>query len=153
MKVVFKREIIPIVKPFDEVVVELLQQPKTVEKEITLNDGTKKSIIDLSILVKPVKGKFESVTEKVKVKVKSGEIIEAKKYDAAELGDKVVMKIPNVVYDVLSKLWESKEIGEGTRIKIIAVKKQGKTYINEIAVLDDNEVSQEKTEENLSTKK
>ena len=88
MKVLMKREKLPIVKPFDEVVVEVLQAPKSSEREISLKDGTVKKIEDYSLIIKPISGKFESVTEKVVTKTEDGdEILKSRKYDAQELGD------------------------------------------------------------------
>ena len=147
MKVLMKREKLPIVKPFDEVVVEVLQSPKSSEREISLKDGTVKKIEDYSLIIKPISGKFESVTEKVVTKTEDGdEILKSRKYDAQELGDRVIMKLTPRAYEVLYDAWESKQIAEGTRLKIKVSKKQNKTYFDEI-VLMDNEQEEEKEEE------
>jgi len=149
MKVLMKREKLPIVKPFDEVVVEVLQAPKSSEREISLKDGTVKKIEDYSVIIKPVSGKFESVTEKVVTKTEDGdEILKSRKYDAQELGDRVIMKLTPRAYEVLYDAWESKQIAEGTRLKIKVSKKQNKTYYDEILVLD-GEGQEEETEERL----
>jgi len=151
MKVLMKREKLPIVKPFDEVVVEVLQTPKAIEREIALKDGTMKKIEDYSVIVKPISGKFESVTEKVVTKTEDGdEIVKPKKYDAEELGDKAIMKLTPKAYEVLYDAWEEKEIVEGTRLKIKVSKKQNKTFYDEILVLDSEE---EKTETEEETEK
>jgi len=151
MKVLMKREKLPIVKPFDEVVVEVLQSPKSSEREISLKDGTVKKIEDYSIVVRPVSGKFESVTEKVVTKTEDGdEILKARKYDAQELGDRVIMKLTPRAYEVLYEAWNTKQIGEGTRLKIKVSKKQNKTYFDEIALIDEEE---EEEEEEQETKK
>ncbi len=147
MKVLMKREKLPIVKPFDEVTVEVLQPPKAVPKEIALKDGTVKKIEDYSIIVKPISGKFESVTEKIVTKTEDGdEVVKPKKYDAEELGGKAIMKLTGRAYEVLYDAWEKKEIGEGTKLKIKVTKKQNKTFYDEILVLDGEETEEEKSE-------
>jgi hypothetical protein len=152
MKVLMKRERLPIVKPFDEVTVEVLQSPKAVEREIALKDGTVKKIEDYSIIVKPVSGKFESVTEKVVTKTEDGdEVVKPKKYDAEELGGKAIMKLTRKAYEVLYDAWEKKEIGEGTKLKIKVSKKQNKTFFDEILVLDGE--GQEEEEKETEEKK
>ena len=144
MKILMKREKLPIVKPFDEVVVEVLQAPKSSEREISLKDGTVKKIEDYSVIIKPVSGKFESVTEKVVTKTEDGdEILKSRKYDAQELGDRVIMKLTPRAYEVLYDAWESKQIAEGTRLKIKVSKKQNKTYFDEIALMDEQEEEEE----------
>ena len=154
MKVLMKREKLPIVKPFDEVIVEVLQSPKAVEREIALKDGTVKKIEDYSIIVKPVSGKFESVTEKVVTKTEDGdEVVKPKKYDAEELGGKAIMKLTPKAYEVLYDAWEKKEIGEGTKLKIKVTKKQNKTFYDEILVLDGEEETEEEEEEEKSETK
>ncbi|AAQ94372.1 ORF C158 [Sulfolobus virus Kamchatka 1] len=151
MKVLMKKESLPIVKPFDEVIIEVLQAPKEVEREVALKDGTIKKIQDYSIIVKPVSGKFESVTEKVTSKTEDGdEVVKPKKYDASELKDKVVMKLTQKAFEVLYDAWQNKEIGEGTKLKIKVTKKQNKTYFDEITVLDEKE--EEETEEEAKVK-
>jgi len=148
MKVLMKREKLPIVKPFDEVVVEVLQAPKSSEREISLKDGTVKKIEDYSVIIKPVSGKFESVTEKVVTKTEDGdEILKSRKYDAQELGDRVIMKLTPRAYEVLYDAWESKQIAEGTRLKIKVSKKQNKTYFDEIVLMDNEQEEEEKEEE------
>jgi hypothetical protein len=152
MKVLMKREKLPIVKPFDEVVVEVLQAPRSAERDISLKDGTVKKIEDYSVIIKPISGKFESVTEKVVTKTEDGdEILKSRKYDAQELGDRVIMKLTPRAYEVLYDAWESKQIAEGTRLKIKVSKKQNKTYFDEI-VLMDNEQEEEEEEEQEAKK-
>ncbi len=147
MKVLMKREKLPIVKPFDEVVVQVLQPPRSAERDISLKDGTVKKIEDYSIVVRPISGKFESVTEKVVTKTEDGdEILKSRKYDAQELGDRVIMKLTPRAYEVLYDAWESKQVGEGTKLKIKVSKKQNKTYYDEMLVLDD-EGQEEEAEE------
>ena len=147
MKVLMKREKLPIVKPFDEVVVEVLQSPKSSEREISLKDGTVKKIEDYSIVVRPISGKFESVTEKVVTKTEDGdEILKSRKYDAQELGDRVIMKLTPRAYEVLYDAWESKQVGEGTKLKIKVSKKQNKTYYDEIVLVDDEQEEEEEEE-------
>ena len=154
MKVLMKREKLPIVKPFDEVVVEVLQSPKSSEREISLKDGTVKKIEDYSVIIKPVSGKFESVTEKVVTKTEDGdEILKSRKYDAQELGDRVIMKLTPRAYEVLYDAWESKQIAEGTRLKIKVSKKQNKTYFDEIVLMDEQEEEEKEEEEEQETKK
>ncbi|AZG03978.1 hypothetical protein [Sulfolobus spindle-shaped virus] len=160
MKVLMKRERLPIVKPFDEVTVEVLQSPKAVEREIALKDGTVKKIEDYSIIVKPVSGKFESVTEKVVTKTEDGdEVVKPKKYDAQELGGKAIMKLTGRAYEVLYDAWQNKEITEGTKLKIKVSKKQNKTFYDEILVLDgegqeeEEKETEEKTEERVEEAK
>ena len=153
MKVLMKREKLPIVKPFDEVVVEVLQAPKSSEREISLKDGTVKKIEDYSLIIKPISGKFESVTEKVVTKTEDGdEILKSRKYDAQELGDRVIMKLTPRAYEVLYDAWESKQIAEGTRLKIKVSKKQNKTYFDEIVLMDEQEEEQEEEEEQETKK-
>jgi len=152
MKVLMKREKLPIVKPFDEVVVEVLQAPRSAERDISLKDGTVKKIEDYSIIVRPISGKFESVTEKVVTKTEDGdEILKSRKYDAQELGDRVIMKLTPRAYEVLYEAWESKQVGEGTKLKIKVSKKQNKTYYDEIVLVDDEQ--EEEKEEEQETKK
>ena len=154
MKVLMKREKLPIVKPFDEVVVQVLQPPRSAERDISLKDGTVKKIEDYSIIVKPISGKFESVTEKVVTKTEDGdEILKSRKYDAQELGDRAVMKLTPRAYEVLYDAWESKQIGEGTKLKIKVSKKQNKTYYDEIALIDDEQEEEKEEEEEQKTKK
>ena len=154
MKVLMKREKLPIVKPFDEVVVEVLQSPKSSEREISLKDGTVKKIEDYSVIIKPVSGKFESVTEKVVTKTEDGdEILKSRKYDAQELGDRVIMKLTPRAYEVLYDAWESKQIAEGTRLKIKVSKKQNKTYFDEIVLMDNEQEEEQEEEEEQETKK
>ena len=154
MKVLMKREKLPIVKPFDEVVVEVLQAPKSSEREISLKDGTVKKIEDYSVIIKPVSGKFESVTEKVVTKTEDGdEILKSRKYDAQELGDRVIMKLTPRAYEVLYDAWESKQIAEGTRLKIKVSKKQNKTYFDEIVLMDEQEEEEKEEEEEQEAKK
>jgi len=154
MKVLMKREKLPIVKPFDEVVVEVLQAPKSSEREISLKDGTVKKIEDYSVIIKPVSGKFESVTEKVVTKTEDGdEILKSRKYDAQELGDRVIMKLTPRAYEVLYDAWESKQIAEGTRLKIKVSKKQNKTYFDEIVLMDNEQEEEQEEEEEQETKK
>ena len=153
MKVLMKREKLPIVKPFDEVVVEVLQSPRSAERDISLKDGTVKKIEDYSIIVRPISGKFESVTEKVVTKTEDGdEILKSRKYDAQELGDRAIMKLTPRAYEVLYDAWESKQVGEGTKLKIKVSKKQNKTYYDEMLVLDD-EGQEEETEERVGEEK
>jgi len=153
MKVLMKREKLPIVKPFDEVVVEVLQAPRSAERDISLKDGTVKKIEDYSIIVRPISGKFESVTEKVVTKTEDGdEILKSRKYDAQELGDRAIMKLTPRAYEVLYDAWESKQVGEGTKLKIKVSKKQNKTYYDEMLVLDD-EGQEEETEERVGEEK
>ena len=152
MKVLMKREKLPIVKPFDEVVVEVLQSPRSAERDISLKDGTVKKIEDYSIVVRPISGKFESVTEKVVTKTEDGdEILKSRKYDAQELGDRVIMKLTPRAYEVLYEAWETKQVSEGTKLKIKVSKKQNKTYFDEIALVDNEE--EEEEEEEQETKK
>jgi len=140
MKVLMKREKLPIVKPFGEVTVELLAAPKAVQREIALKDGTIKKIEDYSVVVRPLLGKFESVVEKVVTKTADGdEVVRPKKYDALELGEKALMKLSQRAYQVLYDAWEKKEISEGTRLKIKTTKKGNKTYFDEILVVDEEE--------------
>ena len=140
MKVLMKREKLPIVKPFGEVTVELLAAPKAVQREIALKDGTIKKIEDYSVVVRPLLGKFESVVEKVVTKTADGdEVVRPKKYDALELGEKALMKLSQRAYQVLYDAWEKKEISEGTRLKIKTTKKGNKTYFVEILVVDEEE--------------
>jgi len=147
MKVLMKREKLPIVKPFDEVVVEVLQSPRSAERDISLKDGTVKKIEDYSIVVRPISGKFESVTEKVVTKTEDGdEILKSRKYDAQELGDRVIMKLTPRAYEVLYDAWESKQVGEGTKLKIKVSKKQNKTYYDEIVLVDDEQEEEEEEE-------
>jgi len=154
MKVLMKREKLPIVKPFDEVVVQVLQPPRSAERDISLKDGTVKKIEDYSIIVKPISGKFESVTEKVVTKTEDGdEILKSRKYDAQELGDRAIMKLTPRAYEVLYDAWESKQIGEGTKLKIKVSKKQNKTYYDEIALIDDEQEEEKEEEEEQKTKK
>jgi len=154
MKILMKREKLPIVKPFDEVVVEVLQAPKSSEREISLKDGTVKKIEDYSVIIKPVSGKFESVTEKVVTKTEDGdEILKSRKYDAQELGDRVIMKLTPRAYEVLYDAWESKQIAEGTRLKIKVSKKQNKTYFDEIVLMDNEQEEEQEEEEEQETKK
>ncbi len=144
MKVLMKREKLPIVKPFDEVIVEVLQSPKAVEREIALKDGTIKKIEDYSIIVKPISGKFESVTEKVVTKTEDGdEVVKPKKYDASELGEKAIMKLTGRAYEVLYDAWQKGEIAEGTKLQIKVSKKQNKTYYDEISILDEEDEEEE----------
>jgi hypothetical protein len=149
MKVLLKREKLPIVKPFGEVTVELLGAPKATQRQITLKDGTVKTIEDYSVVARPLLGKFESVTEKVVTKTADGdEVVKPKKYDAVELGDKVLLKLSAKAYEVLYNAWQSKEIAEGTRLKIKTTRKGNKTYFDEIVVVEDGEkiVSEEAEE-------
>ena len=140
MKVLLKREKLPIVKPFGEVMIELLGAPKATQRQITLKDGTVKTIEDYSVVARPLLGKFESVTEKVVTKTADGdEVVKPKKYDAVELGDKVLLKLSSRAYEVLYNTWQSKEIGEGTRLKIKTTRKGNKTYFDEITVVEDGE--------------
>jgi hypothetical protein len=140
MKVLLKREKLPIVKPFGEVGVELLGAPRAVQREIALKDGTVKKIEDYSVIVKPLTGKYESVTEKEVTKTEDGdEIVRPKKYDAVLLGDKVILKLTQKAYEALYNAWQSGEIGEGTRLKIKTTRKGNKTYFDEITVVDDDE--------------
>jgi len=140
MKVLLKREKLPIVKPFGEVTVELLAAPKAVQREIVLKDGTVKKIEDYSIVARPLLGKFESVVEKEVTKTEDGdEIVRPKKYDAIQLGDKVLLKLTGRAYEVLYNAWQSKEIAEGMRLKIKTTKKGNKTYFDEIIVIEDGE--------------
>ena len=48
--------------------------------------------------------------------------------------------------------WESKQVGEGTKLKIKVSKKQNKTYYDEMLVLDD-EGQEEETEERVGEEK
>jgi len=154
MKVLMKREKLPIVKPFDEVVVQVLQPPRSAERDISLKDGTVKKIEDYSIIVRPISGKFESVTEKVVTKTEDGdEILKSRKYDAQELGDRVIMKLTPRAYEVLYDAWESKQVGEGTKLKIKVSKKQNKTYYDEIVLVDDEQEEEKEEEEEQETKK
>ncbi len=140
MKVLLKREKLPIVKPFGEVGVELLGAPRAVQRQITLKDGTVKTIEDYSVVVRPLTGKYESVTEKEVTKTEDGdEIVRPKKYDAVRLGDKVILKLTAKAYEALYNAWQNKEIGEGTRLKIVTTKKGNKTYFDEIVVVGDGE--------------
>jgi len=139
MKVLMKREKLPIVRPLDEVTVQVLQSPRAVEREIALKDGSVKRIEDYSVVIKPLSGKFESVVEKIITKTEDGdEIVRPKKYDAQEL-EKAIMKLTPSAYEVLYNAWESKQIGEDTKLKIRVSKKQNKTYYDEILVLDGEE--------------
>jgi hypothetical protein len=140
MKVLLKRERLPIVRPFGDVTVELLGAPKATQRQITLKDGTIKTIEDYSVVVRPLLGKFESVVEKVVTKTADGdEVVKPKKYDAVELGDKVMLKLSRKAYEVLYNAWQNKEIGEGTRLKIKTTRKGNKTYFDEITVVEDGE--------------
>jgi len=149
MKVLLKREKLPIVKPFGEVTVELLAAPKAVQREIVLKDGTVKKIEDYSIVARPLLGKFESVVEKEVTKTEDGdEIVRPKKYDAVQLGEKVLLKLTGRAYEVLYNAWQNGEINEGTRLKIRTTRKGNKTYFDEIIVVEDGEkVVDEETEE------
>jgi hypothetical protein len=148
MKVLFRSEKLPIVKPFGEVVVELLSAPKAVQRDITLKDGTVKTIEDYSVVVKPLLGKFESVVEKVVTKTADGdEVVRPKKYDAAELGEKVLLKLSRKAYEVLYDAWQKEEINEGTKLRIRTTRKANKTYFDEIAVVDDSGPVSEEAEE------
>jgi hypothetical protein len=148
MKVLMKREKLPIVKPFGEVTVELLGAPKAVQREIALKDGTVKKIEDYSVVVKPLLGKFESVVEKEITKTEDGdEIVRPKKYDAVQLGEKVLLKLTAKAYEVLYNAWQIKEIGEGTRLKIKTTRKGNKMYFDEILVVDDEDQASPAEEE------
>jgi len=148
MKVLMRREKLPIVKPFGEIVVELLGAPKATQREIALKDGSMKKIEDYSVVVRPLLGKFESVTEKVVAKTADGdEVVKPKKYDAVELGEKVLMKLTPRAYQILYDAWEKKEIGEGTRLKIRTTRKGNKTYFDEILVVDEEDQIESKTVE------
>jgi hypothetical protein len=152
MKVLMRREKLPIVKPFDEVVVKILQTPKATQKEIALKDGTVKKIEDYSVVIKPISGKFESVVEKVVTKTEDGdEVIKAKKYDAKELGEKAIMKLTGRAYEVLYDAWKNGEIAEGTTLKIKVSKKGNKTYFDEIVVLEEETEETETEEEQTET--
>jgi hypothetical protein len=160
MKVLMKREKLPIVKPFDEVIIQVLQSPKSVEREIVLKDGTIKKIEDYSVIIRPVSGKFESVTEKTVTKTEDGdEVVKPKKYDAQELGGKAIMKLTPKAYEVLYDAWEKKEVTEGTKLKIKVSKKQNKTFFDEILVLDgegqeeEEKETEEETEERVEEEK
>jgi len=154
MKVLMKREKSPIVRPFDGVVVEVLQAPRSAERDISLKDGTIKKIEDYSIVVRPISGKFESVIEKVVTKTEDGdEILKSRKYDAQELGDRVIMKLTPRAYEVLYDAWNTKQVGEGTKLKIKVSKKQNKTYFDEIALVDNEEEEEKEEEEEQETKK
>jgi len=153
MKVLMRRERLPIVKPFDEVTVQVLQSPRASEREITLKDGTLKKIEDYSIVIRPISGKFESVIEKVVTKTEDGdEILKSRKYDAQELGDRAIMKLTPRAYEVLYDAWESKQVSEGTKLKIKVSRKQNKTYYDEILILDGQE-EEEETEERIEEEK
>jgi len=67
------------------------------------------------------------------------EIVRPKKYDAIQLGDKVLLKLTGRAYEVLYNAWQSKEIAEGTRLKIRTTRKGNKTYFDEIIVVEDGE--------------
>ena len=147
MKVLLKREKLPIVKPFGEVTVELLSAPKAVQRDITLKDGTVKKIEDYSVVARPLLGKFESVVEKVVTKTQDGdEVVRPKKYDAVELGEKVLLKLSAKAYQVLYDAWQNEEISEGTRLKIKTTRKGNKTYFDEIVVVEDDEEAEEDEE-------
>ncbi|ARM76370.1 hypothetical protein [Acidianus manzaensis] len=140
MKPLYKRETLPIVKPFDEVIVKILSQPREIEREVTLKDGTVKKIVDYSVIVRPLKGKFESATEKIVSKTEDGdEIVKPKKYDADELGDKIVMKLTPKAFQILYDAWQNKEIKEDTKLYIKVTKKQNKAFFDEISIVDDEE--------------
>jgi len=160
MKVLMKREKLPIVKPFDEVIIQVLQSPKAVEREIILKDGTIKKIEDYSVIIRPVSGKFESATERTVTKTEDGdEVVKPKKYDAQELGGKAIMKLTGRAYEVLYDAWQNKEITEGTKLKIKVSKKQNKTFYDEILVLDgegqeeEEKETEEETEERVEEAK
>ena len=107
-----------------------------------------KKIEDYSIVVRPISGKFESVTEKVVTKTEDGdEILKARKYDAQELGDRVIMKLTPRAYEVLYEAWETKQVSEGTKLKIKVSKKQNKTYYDEIVLVDNEEEEEEEEEQ------
>ena len=154
MKVIMKRENVPIVKPLDEVIVELLGQPRKLEREIALKEGGVKKIEDYSVMVRAVSGKFESVTEKIVTKTEDGDqVVKSKKYDASELKDRVLMKLTPRAFEVLYDAWQNREIKEGTRLRIKTTKKQNKTYFDEIVVLDEEEEEEEETEERIEEEK
>jgi len=140
------------VKPFDDVIVELLGQPREAEREIALKEGGTKKIEDYSVMVRAISGKFESVTEKIVTKTEDGdEVVKPRKYDASELKGKVIMKLPPKAFEVLYDAWQNKEIKEGTRLRIKTTKKQNKTYFDEIVVLDEEE-EEEEEEKTTETK-
>lgn len=153
MTVLYKREYIPIVKPLGEVIIQVLEEPKAVEKEIKLKDGSVKTIIDYSVTAKPIKGIFESVVEKTILKTKNGDIVETRKYDAEELGEKVIMKISVTAYNVMKTGWENKIISENALLRIITIKKNNKTIYDQIEVLDDKvETKEEGQTEEIEVK-
>ena len=61
------------------------------------------------------------------------------------------MKLTPRAYEVLYDAWNTKQVGEGTKLKIKVSKKQNKTYFDEIALVDNEE--EEEEEEEQETKK
>jgi len=124
-----------IVRPIGDCYFVLTQPIINVSRKITLRTGEQKQIDDITVIGKPVLGKFESVNEYDSQTLPDGRTINIRKvYDAEDLKDEEVMfQFSLLAKKKLLDAFNNKQVSVGDRIHIVTVMKSGKLYVNKIA--------------------
>ena len=124
-----------IVRPIGDCYFILTQPLADVNRRITLKTGEQKQIEDITVIGKPISGKFESVNEYDSQTLPDGRTINIRKvYDAEDLKDEEVMfQFSLLAKKKLLDAFNNKQINVGDRIHIVTAMKSGKLYVNKIA--------------------
>jgi len=124
-----------IVRPIGDCYFILTQPLVDINRRITLKTGEQKQIEDITVIGKPISGKFESVNEYDSQTLPDGRTINIRKvYDAEDLKDEEVMfQFSLLAKKRLLEAFNNKQVQIGDKIHIITVMKGGKLYVNKIA--------------------
>ena len=124
-----------IVRPIGDCYFILTQPLADINRKITLKTGEVKSIEDITVIGKPISGKFESVNEYDSQTLPDGRTINIRKvYDAEDLkNEEVMFQFSLLAKKRLLEAFNNKQVQIGDKIHIITVMKSGKLYVNKIA--------------------
>jgi len=124
-----------IVKPIGDCYFILTQPVADVNRTIRLKSGEQKQIEDITVVGKPLSGKYESATEYDSQTLPDGRTINVRKvYDAEDIdNEEVILQFSITAKRSLLNAYANKDINIGDRIHIVTVMKAGKLYVNKIA--------------------
>jgi len=124
-----------IVRPIGDCYFILTQPLADINRRITLKTGEQKQIEDITVIGRPISGKFESVNEYDSQTLPDGRTINIRKvYDAEDLkNEEVMFQFSLLAKKKLLDAFNNKQIQIGDKIHIVTVMKGGKLYVNKIA--------------------
>ena len=124
-----------IVRPIGDCYFILTEPIADVSRKIKLKTGEQKQIEDITVIGKPVSGKFESVNEYDSQTLPDGRTINIRRvYNAEDLKDEEVMfQFSLMAKKKLLEAFNNKQLNVGDKIHIVTAMKSGKLYVNKIA--------------------